>query len=77
MIGQLLAGQYRVLQVLGVGGFGQTYITEDLHLPGNPKCVLKHLKPASADRSYFSYQRSPILPVLGLDAEMSNLDGKW
>ncbi len=47
MIGQLLAGRYQVLQVLGAGGFGQTYITEDLHLPGQPKCVLKHLKPAN------------------------------
>jgi serine/threonine protein kinase len=47
MIGQLLAGRYRVLQILGAGGFGQTYITEDLHLPGQPKCVLKHLKPAT------------------------------
>ena len=57
MIGQLLAGHYRVLQVLGVGGFGQTYITADLHLPGNPKCVLKHLKPASADRSLLELAR--------------------
>jgi serine/threonine protein kinase, bacterial len=57
MIGQLLAGHYRILQVLGVGGFGQTYITEDLHLPGNPKCVLKHLKPASADRSVLDIAR--------------------
>lgn len=47
MIGQLLAGRYRVLQVLGAGGFGQTYITADLHLPGQPQCVLKHLKPAT------------------------------
>jgi serine/threonine protein kinase, bacterial len=47
MIGQLLAGRYQVLQVLGAGGFGQTYITEDLHLPGQPKCVLKHLRPAN------------------------------
>jgi serine/threonine protein kinase, bacterial len=57
MIGQLLAGHYRVLQVLGAGGFGQTYITEDLHLPGNPKCVLKHLKPASSDRSLLELAR--------------------
>jgi serine/threonine protein kinase, bacterial len=57
MIGQLLAGHYRVLQILGVGGFGQTYITEDLHLPGNPKCVLKHLKPASTDRSVLDIAR--------------------
>jgi eukaryotic-like serine/threonine-protein kinase len=57
MIGQLLAGHYRILEVLGSGGFGQTYITEDLHLPGNPKCVLKHLKPASADSSLLAIAR--------------------
>ncbi|MDJ0738028.1 MAG: FHA domain-containing serine/threonine-protein kinase [Nostocaceae cyanobacterium] len=49
MIGQLLAGHYKVLKVLGEGGFGQTYIVEDIHLPGKPKCVLKHLKPSSTD----------------------------
>ncbi|KAB8330958.1 protein kinase [Scytonema tolypothrichoides VB-61278] len=49
MIGQLLAGRYKVLEVLGEGGFGQTYIAEDVHLPGNPKCVLKHLKTSSTD----------------------------
>ncbi|MBW4671858.1 MAG: protein kinase [Cyanomargarita calcarea GSE-NOS-MK-12-04C] len=49
MIGQLLAGHYKVLQVLGEGGFGQTYIVEDIHLPGKPQCVLKHLKPTSTD----------------------------
>lgn len=49
MIGQLLAGHYKVLKVLGEGGFGQTYIVEDTHLPGNPKCVLKHLKTTSTD----------------------------
>ena len=57
MLGQLLAGHYRVLQVLGAGGFGETYITEDLHLPGNPKCVLKHLKPASTDKSLLELAR--------------------
>jgi serine/threonine protein kinase, bacterial len=57
MIGQLLAGHYRILEVLGSGGFGQTYITEDLHLPGNPKCVLKHLKPASTDSSLLTIAR--------------------
>lgn len=49
MIGQLLAGHYKVLSVLGEGGFGQTYIVEDIHLPGHPKCVLKHLKPTCTD----------------------------
>ncbi|MDF5717349.1 MAG: protein kinase [Rhizonema sp. NSF051] len=49
MIGQLLAGHYKVLKVLAEGGFGQTYIVEDIHLPGNPNCVLKHLKTTSTD----------------------------
>ncbi len=51
MIGQLLAGRYKVLQILAEGGFGQTYITEDIHLPGKPKCVLKHLKTTSTSLS--------------------------
>ncbi len=51
MIGQLLAGRYKVLQILAEGGFGQTYISSDIHLPGKPKCVLKHLKTTSTERS--------------------------
>ncbi|MEO1377583.1 MAG: FHA domain-containing serine/threonine-protein kinase [Cyanobacteria bacterium J06635_10] len=47
MIGQLLAGRYKVLQILAEGGFGQTYICSDIHLPGKPQCVLKHLKTTS------------------------------
>lgn len=49
MLGKLLDGRYRVIQVLSSGGFGETYIAEDTRRPGNPKCVVKHLKPASND----------------------------
>ncbi len=45
MLGQLLDGRYRVIQELAAGGFAQTYLAEDTRLPGNPKCVVKHLKP--------------------------------
>jgi serine/threonine protein kinase len=33
---------------LGGGGFGRTYIAEDLHLPGKPTCIIKQLKPISS-----------------------------
>ena len=47
MIGQLLARRYKIIRVLGAGGFSQTYVAQDTHIPGNPTCVVKHLKPAS------------------------------
>jgi eukaryotic-like serine/threonine-protein kinase len=49
MIGPNLAGHYKIIDELGSGGFGKTYVAEDIHLPGNPKCVVKHLKPQLND----------------------------
>jgi eukaryotic-like serine/threonine-protein kinase len=40
-----LGGRYKVISHLGAGGFGQTFLAEDLHLPGHPPCVVKQLKP--------------------------------
>ncbi|HEY9604194.1 MAG TPA: protein kinase [Allocoleopsis sp.] len=57
MIGKLLDGRYQVLQVLSAGGFGETYIAEDTRRPGNPRCVVKLLKPASNDPNYLQTVR--------------------
>lgn len=43
----LLGGRYQIIQALGAGGFGQTFLAADLHLPGQPHCVVKQLKPQS------------------------------
>ncbi|MBD2431104.1 MULTISPECIES: serine/threonine protein kinase [Fischerella] len=53
MIGKLLDHRYQVIRVLATGGFGETYIAEDTKRPGNPVCVVKHLKPLSTDPSLF------------------------
>ncbi|MEH2022906.1 protein kinase domain-containing protein [Nostoc sp.] len=57
MLGQLLDGRYQVLQVLGGGGFSQTYIAQDTHRPGFPKCVVKHLKPVTRSPEFLETAR--------------------
>ncbi|MFP4299535.1 MAG: CHASE2 domain-containing protein [Spirulinaceae cyanobacterium] len=47
MLEMTLAGRYRVVAKLSSGGFGETYIAEDSLRPGNPRCVVKKLQPAS------------------------------
>ncbi|MCU0536375.1 MAG: tetratricopeptide repeat protein [Hydrococcus sp. Prado102] len=47
--GQKLGGRYQILTQLGQGGFGRTFLAEDLYLPGCPKCVVKQLKPMATD----------------------------
>lgn len=44
-----LGGRYHIVSYLGGGGFGQTYLAQDVHLPGQPQCVVKHLKPKLTD----------------------------
>src|ERR687886_2060115 len=44
-----LGGRYKIISQLGAGGFGQTFLAEDLHLPGHPQCVVKQLKPQTSE----------------------------
>ncbi|AFY57073.1 serine/threonine protein kinase [Rivularia sp. PCC 7116] len=53
MIGKLLDYRYKVIKVLATGGFGENYIAEDTKRPGNPICVVKHLKPTSTESKVF------------------------
>jgi CHASE2 domain-containing sensor protein/thiamine kinase-like enzyme len=47
LAGTILGGRYQIIKVLGAGGFSETYIAEDIQRPGNPRCVVKQLKPAN------------------------------
>lgn len=44
----LLRDRYRVVQQLGHGGFGATFLSQDEALPGSPYCVIKQLRPAAS-----------------------------
>lgn len=77
--GSLLDRRYRVVQTLAKGGFGQTYIAEDTRRPGNPRCVVKHLKPASNDSRFLENARrlfsteAEILEKLGTHDQIPRL----
>ncbi|MGL4499491.1 MAG: protein kinase domain-containing protein, partial [Planktothrix sp.] len=43
----LLRNRYQVVQPLGKGGFGATFLATDMSLPGNPNCVVKQLRPTA------------------------------
>lgn len=47
MTTKLLNNRYQVIQVLGAGGFGETFLAEDMHMPSRRRCVIKQLKPVT------------------------------
>ncbi|MBH8572546.1 tetratricopeptide repeat protein [Nostocaceae cyanobacterium CENA369] len=49
MLGNTLVGRYQIISHLGGGGFGETFVASDTHLPGVPECVVKKLKPQASD----------------------------
>ncbi|MDP5337190.1 MAG: serine/threonine protein kinase [Nodularia sp. (in: cyanobacteria)] len=52
MIGQVIQARYKILQSLGAGVFGHTYIAVDIDDPENSKCVIKNLISNSFPPSY-------------------------
>lgn len=67
----LLADRYQITQLLGAGGFGQTYLAEDTHRPGRPICVVKRLLLAQKNPRHMEIARrlfkaeAEILEALG------------
>ena len=49
MVEKVLDRRYRITNELSQGGFGQTFLAQDLKRPGNPICVVKQLKPKSSE----------------------------
>ncbi len=46
---QTVGERYQILTQLGQGGFGTTFLAQDIQGSGNQQCVVKHFKPLSTD----------------------------
>ena len=73
---QILNNRYRLVKVLGRGGFGITALAKDYQLPGHPECVIKQLCPLIQDqetliRARYRFQReAKSLAILGGHAQI-------
>ncbi|MEN9518227.1 MAG: hypothetical protein RLZZ381_815 [Cyanobacteriota bacterium] len=47
IIGKIIGGRYEIINLLGNGGFSNTYLARDNQLPTKPFCVIKHFTPKS------------------------------
>ena len=48
MVTPLLNNRYQIIETLGRGSFGETFLAKDTHMPSARNCVIKHLKPVLA-----------------------------
>jgi len=76
---QWFRDRYQVIRALGRGGFGVTFLAQDMLLPGNPYCVIKQLCPkvshdAAIKRACERFEReAKILSQLGSHAQIPRL----
>ena len=52
-----LGGRYKIKSILSSGGFSETYLAQDIQLPGQPTCVVKQLRPRSNDPKHLRLAR--------------------
>ncbi|ACK71332.1 serine/threonine protein kinase [Gloeothece citriformis PCC 7424] len=67
----ILKDRYKILQTIAQGGFGETFLAEDTHMPSGRRCLVKQLKPINNEPQVYQlvqqrFQReAAILEELG------------
>jgi serine/threonine-protein kinase len=55
--GKILGSRYQVIEYIGKGGFGKTYLAIDTQLPDKDRCVVKQLYPSVDDPNFLQVAR--------------------
>lgn len=78
--GDILAGRYQIIDLLGCGGFATTYTAQDLENPDRPPCVIKEIafpeseNPRVLEQARRRFQREAnALQTLGKDSRIPQL----
>ncbi|MEH2287008.1 protein kinase domain-containing protein [Nostoc sp.] len=79
IINKLLNKRYKIIKNLSSGGFGRTYLAEDMNHLDNPLCVVKHLQLEHKEAQFLEVARrlfkneADILNILGQHNQIPKL----